>query len=84
MELGESEAVGVLDDQGVCGGKVDARLDNGGGDENVDIAVYQQAPDVLQLILIHPSVGGGNSGIGHIVGKACRHEIDGLYLIIKV
>ena len=59
VQLGEAEAVGVLDDEGVDVRDVDAGLDDGGADEDLDLTVRHRLHDVAELLLIHLAVGDG-------------------------
>ncbi len=56
MELGEAEALGVLDhhDRGV--GHVDADLDDGGGDQHLDLAGEEAGHDRVALRRLHAAV----------------------------
>ena len=60
VQLGEAEAVGVLDDEGVDVRDVDAGLDDGGADEDLDLTVRHRLHDVAELLLIHLAVGDGD------------------------
>ena len=51
VQLGKAHAVGVLDDEGVAVAHVHARLDEGGADQDVDLAVQQLLPHRDQLVL---------------------------------
>ncbi len=61
VQLGKTHAVSVLDDEGVAVAHVNARLDEGGADEDVDLAVQQMLPDGVQLFLGHLAVGDADA-----------------------
>ena len=63
MELGEAQPVGVLDDEGVHVGDVDARLDDGGTDQHLHLAVGHLLHHPAQLLLGHLAVGHGEAHI---------------------
>ena len=50
VELGEAEAVGVIDDHDGGVGDVDADLDDGGGDEDVDVAALEASHGDLFVV----------------------------------
>ncbi len=74
MELGETELVGPVDDDGVGGGYVDAAFDDGGADQDVVALVIEVEHHLLQLPLAHLSMGDADVGAGcqptHLVGGA--------------
>ena len=53
VELGQAEGLGIFDDKGVHVGQVDARLDDGGAHQDVQLPVGHLAHDVSQLLLVH-------------------------------
>ena len=58
VQLGQAEAVGVLDDEGVDVRDVDAGLDDGGADEDLDLAVRPcDCMTSAELLLVHLAVG---------------------------
>ena len=60
MELGKTETVGVLDDQGIGVGQVDACLDDGGADEDIDLLIEHAAPDLAEFLFAHLAVSDGD------------------------
>ena len=54
MELGKTETVGVLDDQGIGVGQVDACLDDGGADEDIDLLIAEGAKRAVEQGLVKP------------------------------
>ena len=86
MEVRESEAVGVVDDDGVGVGDVDAVLHDGRGEEHVVIIIHKADEDFLKLFRIHLTVTDGHSCVRDIlmdergylgkVGYAVVHEVD--------
>ena len=64
VQLREPHAVGVLNDQRVGVGKVDAGLDDGGADQHVDLAPDERLPDIFEFVLVHTPVGVGDARLG--------------------
>ena len=56
MELRQAETLGVLDDHNRGIGNVDADLDDGGSDENPQLAVAKLAHDVVALVRFHAAM----------------------------
>ena len=42
VQLGKAHPVGILNDKGVAVAHIDARFDQGGADQNIDLAVEQR------------------------------------------
>ena len=58
-----AQPVGVLDDEGVHVGDIDARLDDGGADQYLYLAVGHLLHHPAQLLLRHLAVGYGEAHI---------------------
>ena len=67
VQVGESEMLGTIDDDGIGIGDVDAVLDDGGGEQHVVVVVDEVEDDVLQLFGFHLSVSHGDAGVRHIL-----------------
>ena len=86
MQLCQTHPVGVLDDQGVHVRDVDAGLDDGGADQNLNLAVH------------HPRHDAGNLLLGHLpMGDVYHHRViiqhrpnlagyllDGLHPVVQI
>ena len=57
VQLCQTHAVGILNDEGVAVAHINAGLDKGGTDQNVDLAVQQVLPHGVQLFFGHLAVG---------------------------
>jgi hypothetical protein len=75
VELGQAEALGVLDDERVGVRVVDPRLDDRGGDENVDLTGREALHHALQLVLGHLAVRDADPRLGHHLGHPSRGRI---------
>ena len=67
MQVGESEAVGTIDDDGVGVGYVDAVLDDGGREQHVVVVVLEVEDDFLQLLRFHLSVTHCHAGVRDVL-----------------
>ncbi len=56
VELCQSEVVGSVDDHRVGVGYIEAVLDDGGGDQHLDLAAYEIGHHPLELALRHLAV----------------------------
>ncbi len=84
VELAEAEVVAALDDQGVGVGDVDAGLDDGGGDEHVELLLPEVDDHLLQGLLGHLAVGGGDTRLRDDLAQPGRRAIDGLDAVVDV
>ncbi len=64
VELAQAEQVGPVHHQGVDGGHVDARLDDGGAHQHVVAALPEVEHDLLQRPLVHLPVGHRHPRLG--------------------
>ncbi len=87
VELGQAEALGVLDQHDRSVGHVDADLDHGGRDEEVDLAGLEPAHDGLLVLDAQSAVQEAHAEIGEdVAGEMASHvgsrfEIHGLRLL---
>ena len=84
VELGEAVVFGVFDDERVGVRDVDARLDDRGADEDVDVAADEGVPDPFDVVAVHFSVCHGDPGVGDGGGDAVRDMVDALDLVVEV
>ena len=64
VELGEAKALGVFDEHERGVRHVDADLDDGGGNENIDLMRSKGAHDGILLLRFHLAVDGGDAKVG--------------------
>ena len=84
MELGQTEPVRILDDEGVDVGDVDAGFDDRGADQDLYLAVGHPLHDVAQLVLVHLAVGHGDLGPRMPVFQGGRAAGDGLHAVVEI
>src|SRR5215510_14735608 len=74
MQLGETEALGVLDDHHRGIGNIDADFDHSGGDEHPDAAVPKSAHDLVPLHCGHFAMYQANAELfEHSLAHFFRH-----------
>ena len=84
MELGEAHAVGVLHDEGIHVGDVDAGLDDGGADQDVRLALHHLLHDGGKLLLPHLAVAHGDAGLGaQELLEPGGHPVDALHPVVE-
>ena len=66
VKVGESEAVGVVDDDGVGVAYVDAVLDDGRREQHVVVVVHEADENLLKLLGRHLSVSDSHTRVGHV------------------
>ena len=73
VELGQTEAVGPVDDDGVGRGDVQARLHDGRGHQDIGLAGDEPHHGRLQLALLHLAVGHDDARVGHQLLDEAHH-----------
>ena len=76
MKLCESEPVGILNNKRIAIRNIDARLDDGGANEYVYVALKQVTPDFRQLLLAHSAVCHGYTSRRHHFLYLSRRAFD--------
>jgi len=84
VEVGEAEAFGVFDEEGVAVGNVDAAFDDGGAEEEVEAAVDEGVHDFGELGFAHLSVGDGDAEVGEESSEAVFDVVDGFDAVVEV
>ena len=85
MELGKAQPVGVLHDEGIDVGNVDARLNNGGAHQNVCFAVHHSLHDGGQFLFAHLAVAHHHPDLRpQQFLDAGGGEVDGLHPVVEV
>ena len=82
VELRQAEGVGAVNDEGVGVGDVEPRLDDGGAEQQVGLAVHEGKHHPLQLVFLHLAVADGDPCLGHDAGQMLRHGADALHPVM--
>ena len=83
VEVGESEAIGAVDDDGVGVGDIETALDDGGAEENISAAGDERLHDVLEFLLGHLSVTDDDARFGDKFGESSKYELNGLHAVVE-
>jgi len=81
--LRQAEFVGAVDDDGVGVGDVDAGFDDGGGDEDVVVAVLEVLHDVFEFAFAHLSVGDGDALLGQVFLDEAGDAFDAVDVVVQ-
>ena len=82
VELAQAEYVGPLHDEGVGVGDVQTGLDDRGADQDIEALLPEVDNDLLQLVLGHLPVGGGDPRLGHELTDPGGRLLDGGHLVV--
>jgi hypothetical protein len=83
VQLREAKLVGAAHDDGVGRGHVDAGLDDGRAQQDVEALGHKVAHHALQLALGHLAVGHGDAGFGQDLFELLAPVLDGLDLVVQ-
>ncbi|OIQ74453.1 hypothetical protein GALL_438910 [mine drainage metagenome] len=83
MQLRQAEAVGAVHDDGVGGGHVDAGLDDGGAQQQVEALVVEVAHHVFQFAFAQLAVGDADVRFRQHFFQPVAHEVDALHLVVQ-
>ena len=84
VQLTEAQPVGPVHHQGVDGGHVDARLDDGRAHQHVVPVVGEVEHDPLERALVHLAVGDRHPGLGDHAAHPRRGMLDVGHPIVDV
>src|SRR5579885_2759929 len=65
VQLGQPEAIGAVDEDGVGTGDIEAVLDDGRGDENVGFIANELEHDGLELFFAHLAMTDNHTSLGN-------------------
>ena len=84
MELGQTVAVGILDDEGVDVGDVHTGLDDGGAHEDIHLVLQHLPPDLRQLLLPHLAMGHGDAGLRNAAVEGGGRHFDIVHSVVEI
>ena len=83
--MGKAQPVGILHDEGIDVGNVDARLNNGGAHQHIRLAIHHGLHDGGQLLLAHLAVAHHHPDLRpQQLLDAGSGEVDGLHPVVEV
>ncbi len=82
VQLGQPEHVGAFHDEGVRVGDVQPRLDDGGTYQDVELLLPEGDHHLLEGVLAHLTVRGGDAGLGDEVAQPRRGRVDRLHPVV--
>ena len=65
MQCAQTEAMGIVDDNGVDVGHIDAVLDDGGGYEHIVVVIGEVDNHLLEVLGLHLAMAHHHAGVGH-------------------
>ena len=83
VQLRQAELVGAVDDDGVGGRHVDAGLDDGGAQQQVETLMGEVAHHVFQLAFRHLAVGDFDARFRQQLDQLLLHGVDGVHLVVQ-
>src|SRR5713101_3485872 len=83
VEIGEAEAVGAVDEDGVGAGNVQAVFDNGGGHEDVGFIADELQHDPFEIFLAHLAVTDDDAGARDELADEGSERVDGLDAVVN-
>ena len=83
VQLRQAELVGATDEYGVGGGHVNAGLDDGGAQQNIETLCHKVAHHALQLTLWHLAVGNGYARLGQDFFELLAAVLNGFDLVVQ-
>ena len=84
VELGESEAVGSFDDEGIAVGDIDAGFDDGRANEYVEVSGDKVCHDVFEPVFSHLPVADCYFQFGMHFAEGGGDCLNGADLIVQV
>ena len=82
VQIGQAVAVGLVDENGVGVGDVQAALDDRRRQQNVETVGHEVQHDLLQLVLGHLAVADADAGLGHDLAEPLGERLDVLYAVV--
>ena len=84
VQLGQTETIGAIDDDGVGVGDVDTRLDNRRAQQNMVALVIEVGHNALELRLGHLPVGDGDRQLRQQFAQRPRALVDTAHVIVHI
>ena len=82
IEVGQSESIRSVDDDGIRIGDIEAAFDNRCRDEDVGLAFCEAFHHGLEFLFLHLPVADGDAGVFDEFADAIGHALDGLDAVV--
>ena len=83
VEVGESKAVGAIDENGIGIGDVDTTLDDGGGEEDIGFAFHELVHYDFEFVFFHLAMADDDFGLGDQFLDAVAQDLDGADAVVE-
>ena len=84
VQLGQTEMIRPIHDDGVGAWHIDAGLDDGGADQEVEALVVEVGHDPLKVTFAHLAVGDADAGLRHQFRQIGGALLDALDIVVQV
>src|SRR5699024_7152722 len=84
VQLGKAQIVRVLDDERIRVRNIDAGLDDGRADQNIDFAVRHRVHDRGDLLLRHFAVYDADARVRQALLQLAGAPLDGFHAVVQV
>jgi len=84
VKLCQAKGIGSVDDQGVGVGNIQAGLDDGGTEQDINLVMVEGMHHLGQLALVDLPMRDADPGFRHQLGKVVVHRRDGLHAVVNV
>ncbi len=83
VEIGEAEAIGAVDEDGVGVGDVDSGFNDGGGEEDVCFVVNEGVHDGFEIVFVHLAVADEDACFGDEFSEFPMDHFDGFDAVVE-
>ena len=84
IQLRQSHLIRIMNDDGIDVGNIQTCLDNGRGDQHVDLTVNEIIHDLLQLRFLHLAVRVDDIGLRHELLQAECHILNVMNFVVDI
>ena len=83
VEVAQAKAIGAINDDGVGIGDIDAALNDGGGQQHVDLAIDKAGHHLLQFIALHLAVTHQDPRLGQKGVELLLHRVNRAHAVVQ-
>ena len=84
VQLGQTELVGTVNDNGIGVGNIDAGFNDGGAHQHIVTLVVEIGHDLLKLTLTHLAMTGDDTRFGDQGLQITGGFLYGLHLVVQI